>query len=280
MPHDPLQHALTRLAVSPSLAFKYGLRKRLLRHGRDLGMAPSAITPFTWALRFGSTAFGLALIVSGALAYEDPGINRNSPLFLLKRLGESIEVSVAQQRGELVDVYLRIADRRLAESEEMAADGIVDAPTIAEVKSSTEQALAAARVIETVPARNVATQKVARASRQNAATLRSVSITAQVATKKPVITLQKDLVAIAPPPPSVAPGSSAPSEGEGVSASQPREGTVAGSALVIPPSPTSTVPAPEDPAITVLDEAIASSTSIADDAGAASAQPEDSQGVR
>lgn len=272
MQRSPLQSALGKLAVSPNAAFRHTLKKRLLQRSREIGFSPSPLSPFAWALRFGSVAFGIAVIVSGAYAYESPSVTRTSPLYLVKRVGESVELAVANQQGELVDVYLKIATRRLAESETLAVRGIVDGPTIAEVKTNTEQALAAAKTLDSGAMRGAARQKVARASSRNADSLRSVSITAQVATKKSVISVQNDLVAIAPPPsslPATSTGVDPASPEDGVAASLPREGSVAGSSLSVAPSKTDLVTLPatvQDPSIGVLDDAIDASTKIAADA--------------
>ncbi len=258
---DPkLQRDLARLSQAPRSAFTHSLRRQLDARGIELGMAPQTFHPLLWLMRTGSVAFGVAIVVTGAYAYESPSVNRTSPLFLIKRLGESMEIAFATDQQQLVDVYLKIASRRVAESERLAEDGVVDAPTIAEVTANTEQALAAATSLSVPRDRAAAQRRVATASSKTATTLRTVSITAQVAANKPVIVVNEDLVALAPPPSTSLPTQVA------VVASRPREDAVAGNSAGVPQEETRfaiSPSAPEDPSIRAIDAAITASTALA-----------------
>jgi hypothetical protein len=265
---EDLKLHLKNLKTKPRSGFVRQLNRDIIKHSQRIGYSkPSLISTFGWAIKAGTLATITALVASTAYAYASPKITRNSPFYFVKRIGESVELAAASSPEKQVDVYLRLTNRRIAELQELANDGIIDITTATEVKANSQNAAVIARAIpeNNRPAVN---KKIAEASRTNVESLTSVSVSAQVKSKKPVIIVKDDAAALATDAKILTPENTSNSEGS-IEASTPRDGAVVGSELVLSPSKVNEVAGKDievktnDPEIEALNDAIESSTELA-----------------
>lgn len=262
-----LKLQLKNLKTKPRRSFVRQLNHDIVRHSRKIGYSkPSLLSTFSWAIKAGTVATASVLVVSTAYAYASPTITRNSPFYFVKRIGESVELAAANSPEKQVDVYLRLANRRIAELQELANNGIIDIATATEVKANSQNAAVFAKAVPEND-RKAVNKRIADASRTNVESLTSVSVSAQVKSKKPVIIVKKDAAALATDARILEPEKPTSPEGS-IEASEPRNGTVVGSELALSPSEVKINHGKDiniethDPEIEALNDAIESSSEL------------------